>query len=157
MQTYPAVHYARTWFYRGWATQMLGNRSGWIQQEATFWTPWLWKQAGARMEESLYLAGDFELWARFWQHADLVTTDIPLAGFRQHGKNKTTPKEYQEICRNILSKYPNQALTHPRKRWLAQKILKYTGRGGKRWGSTANWVRYNQFTQKWTYHSHYVI
>jgi glycosyltransferase involved in cell wall biosynthesis len=157
VQSYPAVHYARTWFYRGWATRLLGRRSGWIQQEATFWTPWLWQAAGARMDETLYLAGDFELWARFWQHADLVTTDIPLAGFRQHGKNKTTPAEYQQVCREILSHYPGQTLRDGRKLRLVQKLYKYTRRGANKWGSPANWVRYDQKKREWTYHSHYVI
>lgn len=155
--SFPAVHYARTWFYRGMATQIIGQRSGWIQQEATFWTPQLWNAAGARMDENLYLAGDFELWSRFWLHADLVTTDIPLAGFRQHGTNKTTPKEYQEVCREILSRHPEQLDSSRLSVKMRQRILKYTGRGGKRWGSTANWVRYNQFSKEWTYHRHYVI
>ena len=156
-QVYPAVHYSRTWFYRGWSTRVFPGQSGWIQQEGTFWTPWLWEKAGARMDESLYLAGDFELWARFWQHADLVTTDIPLAGFRQHGKNKTTPEEYLQVCRQVLRQYPNSSVHNLYKRWLLQLLLRFAKRGGKRWGSRVNFVRYNQFTQKWTYHSHYVI
>jgi len=154
---FPAEHYARTWFYHGQTTRMTHTRSGWIQQEATFWRPSLWKKAGARMEESLYMAGDFELWARFFQHADLVTTDIPLAGYRQHGTNKATPVEYLEECRQILSKYPEAAPRHPLKQWAARKILRRFGRGGKRWGSTVNWIRYNQFEQMWTLHSQYVI
>lgn len=154
---YPAEHYARTRFYRGETTRMTEGKSGWIEQEATFWRPALWEKAGARMDESLYLAGDFELWARFFQHADLVTTDIPLAGYRQHGTNKSTPNEYLEVCNQILSKYPGNTLDDPRKIWAAQKILKWLGRGGKRWGSTINWIRYNQFKQEWTYHSRYVI
>jgi hypothetical protein len=35
------------------------------------------------------LAGDFELWARFFQHAELYAVETPLGGFRFHGDQKT--------------------------------------------------------------------
>lgn len=156
VRTFPAVHYSRTWFYRGWATRLIGKRSGWIQQESTFWRRELWERAGACMDESLYLAGDFELWARFWQHANLVTTDVPLAGYRQHGANKSTNDAYIKVCREILKKYPNQALVG-RRRKAAEQILRWTGRGGRRWGSTSNWLQYDSIKRRWTLHSKFVI
>ncbi len=157
VHTYPAVNYARTWFYRGWSIRQLGPRTGWIQQESTFWRPALWEKAGACMDESLYLAGDFELWARFWQHANLVTTAIPLAGFRQHGTNKTTTREYKQVCGQVLRRYQNQSVRNPYKRFLLEQVLRWTGRGGKRWGSTANWLQYDVKNERFTYHSKFVI
>ena len=39
-----------------------------IQQESTFWRRSLWDRAGGRLDTSLRLAADFELWARFYRH-----------------------------------------------------------------------------------------
>ncbi len=58
--------------------------SGAIQQETTFWRRSLWERAGGRLDDSLRLAGDFELWARFFEHAPLYGVDTPLGGYRNH-------------------------------------------------------------------------
>ena len=63
--------------------------SGWIQQESTFWRRSLWERAGGRLETSLGLAADFELWTRFFAHASLHGVATPLAGFRVHENQKT--------------------------------------------------------------------
>lgn len=60
-----------------------------IQQESTFWRRSLWEKAGSSLDTSLKLAGDFELWARFYQHADLVGVRTILAGFRVHSEQLT--------------------------------------------------------------------
>ena len=44
---------------------------GWIQQESTFWRRSLWNAAGAEVRSHYSLAGDFDLWARFYRHAEL--------------------------------------------------------------------------------------
>jgi glycosyltransferase involved in cell wall biosynthesis len=62
---------------------------GWIQQESTFWRRSLWEKAGAQVGAGYPLAGDFELWLRFFQHADLYAVETPLGGFRFHGDQKT--------------------------------------------------------------------
>ena len=38
-----------------------------LQQEPAFWRRNLWQRAGAALDPSLALAGDFGLWARFFQ------------------------------------------------------------------------------------------
>jgi glycosyltransferase involved in cell wall biosynthesis len=63
--------------------------SGWIQQESTFWRRSLWERAGGRVGADFRLAGDFELWARFFCHAELYGVEAPLGGFRFHGEQKT--------------------------------------------------------------------
>jgi hypothetical protein len=156
-QTYPAVNYARTWFYRGWSLRQLGGQSGWIQQEATFWRRELWEKAGSYMDESLAMAGDFELWARFWQHANLVTIPTPLAGFRKHDTNKSGSDFYPKECWQVLARYPHQGNRNDKQRWLLEQLLKRTGRGGKRWGSTANWLQYDLQAKAWVLHSKFVI
>jgi hypothetical protein len=61
----------------------------WIQQESTFWRRSLWERAGGRLDPSLTMAADFELWARFYEHADLFGVQALLGGFRSHGAQKS--------------------------------------------------------------------
>ena len=75
--------FTRSGFFRGEHLNSPGRRnSGWIQQESTFWRRSLWERAGGYLNASLRLAGDFDLWARFYQHTDLIGVRAPLAGFR---------------------------------------------------------------------------
>lgn len=68
---------------------------GFIQQESTFWRSELWKKVGG-IRTKFSLAGDFDLWARFFIHEDLYGVDQPLGGFRIHDKNRS-----QQISRYI--------------------------------------------------------
>jgi GT2 family glycosyltransferase len=61
-----------------------GQADTFIQQESTFWRRSLWEAAGGRLDTRLRMAGDFELWARFFQHADLWSISAPLGSFRFH-------------------------------------------------------------------------
>jgi glycosyltransferase involved in cell wall biosynthesis len=54
-----------------------------VQQESCFWRRWLWEKAGG-IRTQWDLAGDFDLWVRMAEHADLVTVCTVLAGSRQH-------------------------------------------------------------------------
>lgn len=66
---------------------------GFIQQESTFWRRSLWERAGGRIDTSYGLAGDFDLWARFYQLTELVGTPVPLAGFRMQRAQRSRDKE----------------------------------------------------------------
>lgn len=59
-----------------------------IQQEGTFWRRSLWSRAGGSMRRDLQLAGDLELWVRFFRYARLYVLDDKLASYRLHGQNK---------------------------------------------------------------------
>jgi hypothetical protein len=113
------------------------------------------------MDESLYTGGDFELWARFWQHANLVTTQVPLAGFRQHVGSKAAgpggQDEYLKACHHILERYRDCTIQNPQVVRFLSFLLKHTGRGGKRFGSTVNWVDYDLPGDFWTYRQRVVI
>jgi hypothetical protein len=70
-----------------------------IQQESTFWRRSLWEKAGGYVSADFGAAGDFELWARFYQHAELVGVDLPLAGFRFQRQQQSAQKErYAAQC-----------------------------------------------------------
>ena len=55
----------------------------WLQQESTFWRRSLWERAGGRLDTSLRLAVDFDLWMRFFRHARLHTVDALIGAFRR--------------------------------------------------------------------------
>jgi glycosyltransferase involved in cell wall biosynthesis len=96
----------------------------WIQQEATFWRRSLWERSGAKLEP--LVACDFELWARFFNHARLYGINVPLAGFRIHDDQRSralraryheeaysafrrhggrVPGRAERICRRMLRKF----------------------------------------------------
>lgn len=76
----------------------------WIQQEGTFWRRSLWERAGGRMDHTLRTGGDFELWTRFFRHAELYGVDVPLAAFRRRaGQNSTAQVgAYHGVARAAL-------------------------------------------------------
>ncbi|WP_169732816.1 glycosyltransferase family 2 protein [Azospirillum halopraeferens] len=81
--------------------------NGFIQQESTFWRRSLWERAGGRFDRTLSLAADFELWARFFEHAVLWGIDMPLAAFRRHDDQKSRRQRdrYLEEARRVLARY----------------------------------------------------
>ena len=54
-----------------------------IQQESTFWRRRLWDAAGG-LDISLRYAADYDLWARFFAHAEPYFVSCALAAFRVH-------------------------------------------------------------------------
>jgi glycosyltransferase involved in cell wall biosynthesis len=84
-----AAGYNRPTFRRG--ANLPGGRwyaRSWIQQESTFWRRSLWERAGGRVERAWRTGGDFELWTRFFEHAELYGVATPLAAFRRRaGQN----------------------------------------------------------------------
>ncbi len=72
-----------------------GRILGWVQQESTFWTHDLWLKSGGRINTTLKLAGDFDLWRRFAEYNDLYLGRQLLGGFRLHSQQKTATKMKQ--------------------------------------------------------------
>jgi len=61
----------------------------WIQQESTMWRRSLWEKAGAYLETEWSVAGDFDLWARFFQYSELMGVETLLGGGRRHSEQKS--------------------------------------------------------------------
>jgi glycosyltransferase involved in cell wall biosynthesis len=74
---YNQTHWSRYRFLAG------ANRT--IQQESTFWRRRLWEKAGGQVDASRRWAADFELWVRFFRHAQIYPVDGLIGGFRLHG------------------------------------------------------------------------
>ena len=100
--------FSKKGFWRG--EHMPGSRGFMIeaiQQESTFWRRSLWERAGGALDTSLKLAGDFELWARFYQQSELVGVRVPLGGFRLHAAQLTASKRdlYHAEAYAVLKRY----------------------------------------------------
>ncbi len=120
--------YSREGFFRGehlpfghW------HARGWIQQESTFWRRSLWERAGGGLDPSFSLAGDLELWARFYKHAELCAVATPLGGFRVHPAQKTAlrAEDYSEQAKRAFllhgGRIPSRAQNFVNG-WLAKLI-----------------------------------
>ncbi|HET7536576.1 MAG TPA: glycosyltransferase family 2 protein [Candidatus Didemnitutus sp.] len=91
-----------------------------IQQESTFWRRSLWEKAGGFVSQDYGLAGDFELWCRFYRHAELWGVNLPLAGFRfQHQQQTTQAQKYSDQCAGVLEEFRAEARWQPA---LARRI-----------------------------------
>lgn len=75
---------------RAWSAEAYAIDHRWIQQESTFWRRSLWERAGGSLNTDLKLAGDFELWHRFFRHASLYSTDALLGGFRVRSRGQAS-------------------------------------------------------------------
>ncbi|WKZ12336.1 MAG: glycosyltransferase [Gammaproteobacteria bacterium] len=86
--------------------------AGFIQQESTFWRRTLWDKAGGRFDGVCRLAGDFELWDRYFDHAQLYCINIPLAAFRRHGLAQASVggrEQYLAECAAVLARHGRAA------------------------------------------------
>jgi glycosyltransferase involved in cell wall biosynthesis len=91
-------------FFRGRNLPVVrGFYTCFIQQESTFWRRSLWERSGGFGAE-LDLAGDFDLWARFWRHATLCAVNVPLACFRLQLEQKTARQRgaYMREAEDVL-------------------------------------------------------
>lgn len=82
-----------------------------IQQESTFWKRTLWHKAGSKFNLSLKLAGDFDLWLRFFEFSDLYNVDEYLGAFRIRPNQKSSNtaqyiKECNKSLRSHISRMP---------------------------------------------------
>jgi len=80
-----------------------------IQQEAVFWRRSLWEKAGGHLNTNLALAGDFELWLRFFNHTKLYSVNTPLGAFRfrlTDQKSYNQRKEYLAEVSEVLKNNP---------------------------------------------------
>jgi hypothetical protein len=98
----PAAHWTRPRFLLG------ANR--YIQQESTFWRQTLWTRAGARMDASLRVFGDFELWLRFFRAARLFPVQALIGSYRHHADAGWLQKS--EECERVQAALLERELQH---------------------------------------------
>jgi glycosyltransferase involved in cell wall biosynthesis len=93
-------------FSRGFNLPGHGARAMYfIPQESTFWRRSLWERAGG-LDPGLQLAGDFDLWARFYRHAELWCVRALVGIFRSHPSQKSRAyNEYLAEAEPLLARY----------------------------------------------------
>ena len=92
--------------------RFLAGANRYIQQESTFWRRSLWERAGGYMDASRRSASDFELWVRFFRHAQLYSVNALIGGFRMHADSlgmsnlETCHRIHDEILDKELAAIP---------------------------------------------------
>jgi glycosyltransferase involved in cell wall biosynthesis len=99
--------FSRDGFRRGENLPGLGwPATVFIQQESTFWRRRLWDRAGGKLDLAYSLAGDFDLWARFFDHSELHALEVPIGCFRRHATQRSAKDfaRYIAEARSILER-----------------------------------------------------
>lgn len=94
----PVFHVNRMYFYNKEHLEY----GRYIQQESTFWRRALWELAGGYMSTEYKLAGDFDLWIRFFKYARLHYVDALLGAFRLTGSGQASRDNYDEYVQETL-------------------------------------------------------
>jgi glycosyltransferase involved in cell wall biosynthesis len=145
-----AEGFARDAFLRGLHGDLVPwSRLYFPQQESTFWRRRLWEAAGARLDTSVEPAADFELWCRFFEHAELYTVDTALGAFRAHPAQRTASQMglYRSRARQVLAR---------RGHGSAGLLTRVRGAAGRRLparvpvGWEAPYLRWDRRTGAWT-------
>ena len=118
--------YSKEAFLDGCYLPLKRQAIGWIQQESTFWRRSLWQKAGSYIHKDLQLASDFDLWSRFYTHADLYGTNSPLAGFRfqKNQKSRGGKNQYSLEAEQSLMKMRNRFSWSPKSSSIIDLYLK---------------------------------
>lgn len=87
----------------------LAGANKYIQQESTFWRRSLWDRAGGFVDASYRAEGDFDLWVRFFRHAQLYSVDAPIGLYRPHkdGLGSSDLDRYNRTCDGIIERELN--------------------------------------------------
>ncbi len=135
--------FTKACFYAGYTLGCSEHHMGWIQQESTFWRRSLWEKAGGYVSEDLKFAMDFELWARFYEHADLFGVPIPFGGYRVTGAQKSVESidQYYSEAGAVLARYSEDKEVEERlpgmqvddKRWVIDYDFSKRRHELKRW------------------------
>jgi glycosyltransferase involved in cell wall biosynthesis len=140
VESYRLDAYSADEFFRGANLPFAGwKAAGFIQQEATYWRRSLWERVGARLDESLQLAADFDLWARFHRSdAKLFGVRVPLACFRLHADQLSQDSRgYTEEARRVLLSYGGDPETVPGVPLLRRALVRVVPRRFQRLGASA--------------------
>lgn len=96
-----------------------------IWRNGTYWTRALWQASGSRIALPLAAAGDWELWMRFWAHADLTGISVPLAGRQMRARPETNDAYWQQATQLLKANGatpPPSRLEQAVKRFLARRF-----------------------------------
>jgi len=87
--------------------RFLAGGNKYIHRETTFWRRGLWERAGGALATEYGVAGEFDLFMRFFRHARLYSVDALIGGYRTHPGNHSatgTHRQYNQICDEIADR-----------------------------------------------------
>lgn len=125
-----AFVYGSNFFNERWSKWKMYDQDGqYIQQESVFWRRSLWDKSGSYIDTTFSLAADAELWARFFRHDQLYSTELLLSGFRFRSgnqKSKDQRAEYIAELRAVIQRelQMGNAKTH----LLFIRLMKYAAK-----------------------------
>ena len=143
--------------FRAWCkADIYLGRYQWIQQESTFWRRSLWDKAGATLNTRLKYAADFELWLRFFRHAELYSLKALLSGFRFRSANQISQDFHLEYQQEVLDAIKNEVASLPADyrnklqeiTQFNEKMKTFTNRLARSWYFRANFKRIQQFEKE---------
>jgi len=142
--------------FRAWCkADIYSGRYQWIQQESSFWRRSLWEKAGATLDTRLKYAADFELWLRFFRHAELYSLKSLLSGFRFRSANQISQDFHIEYEQEVLDAIKNEVACLPadyrnKLQAIAQfndKMKTLTNMVARSWYFRRNYKRIQQFEE----------
>lgn len=152
IETTAVEGFSRTLFFSGRYLGGHPNWNGrWVPQESVFWRRSLWEKAGGYFLKERLQYGDFELWTRFWQHADLHALPLPLAVYRIHQATYTSRQGDDSVphCTRLLESAKCERLAPWKIKLLS--TLSRAGNRPQRWfGQPAQVVRWNFDSKRWS-------
>lgn len=101
----------------------VGGKYKWLQQESIFWKRDLWDKAGGQLDLNVGLAGDFNLWLKFFSHSRLYYVNTILGGFRFHEVrrgNNIYEIEAEKLFKDFRSQQPSRI---KRRAFIARTFL----------------------------------
>ncbi|MBC7525287.1 MAG: glycosyltransferase [Flavobacterium sp.] len=107
----------------------------WIQQESTCWRRSLWEESGSKFNENLKLAGDLDLWSRFFLIEQLyfLNTTIGAFRFREGQLSANNLDNYHQeaiaslkLLKSQITKFQRVQLLKIKLLLIIQKVLKYS-------------------------------
>jgi len=87
--------------------RFLAGGNKYIHRDTTFWRRRLWERAGGGLATEFGVAGEFEMFVRFFRHARLYSVDALIGGYRTHPGNFSATgshKKYNQICDEIADR-----------------------------------------------------
>ena len=139
---YKVPGFSREAFFRGlYMPHGCASARHTIQQQSTFWRRKLWNDCGGAMDATMKGAGDFELWSRFFQKADLFCLDKPIGVFRTHeGQESVAHGERMTIeSRQALTRTGGLCMPP----WKARLRRRFRSRAPLRWIGKALHMSWN--------------
>ena len=114
--------YSRFYFY----LKRYERTFSFIQQESTFWTRETWEKAGGVINREYTIAGDFDLWMRFFRTEKLYCTKVRLAAFRKRkGQQSGNADLYlKEAALSVADNRKKLPLRHLFLLWMLKKLEK---------------------------------